>query len=281
MKQFLYALSFICFLIFINCKTDPKKDLEIDSSEIVAKESALTNLPDTEAGDIVGKAIEKMGGMENWESKNTISYNKTIKFFDSIGQQLREVKQLHEYQLKPELKIKISWEEDGDKYYILNNGDEARKYKNNELMMSEEDKNSAWNSSFGSHYVATIPFKLTDEGAVLEYSGIDTLSNGKVVRGVTTTYKQGAGSAAGKHTWIYYFDKDTFEPAGNFLDYGDGYSFIINESFVEVDGIVLMNNRKSYNTNAEQELLFLTTEYTYDNYKFNQDFGEDYFEFKK
>ncbi|SDB34063.1 hypothetical protein SAMN03097699_0793 [Flavobacteriaceae bacterium MAR_2010_188] len=278
MKTTSYTCVLCISLLFMNCKTDSHKDTDTQSSEIMIKESAIKNLPDSEAGEVIRKAINQMGGMENWESKKTLSYNKIIKFFDSTGTQLREVKQLHEYQLQPELKIKITWEEDGDSYESINNGTQAWKFKNGEQMTSEEDKNGAWNSTFGSHYVATMPFKLTDQGAQFQYIGLDTLAKGEIVHNVKTTYAKGAGSAAGFHTWWYYFDKDTYQPVANFLDFGDGFSYIHNESFTEVDGIKLPHKRKSYRTNEARELLYITTDYSYEDYEFDKVFDEGYFE---
>lgn len=278
MKSINYFLILIIATIFLNCKNNTKEDIHNQLADTTEKFSAIKNLPDSEAGEIVKKTIARMGGMNNWENKKTLSYSKTIKFFDSTGKELREIKQLHDYQLQPQLKIKISWEEDGDKYESINNGSQAWKIKNGEEMTNEEDKKSAWNSTFGGHYVATMPFKLTDKGTNLEYLGIETLANGKRAHNIKTTYNEGAGSSAGMHTWWYYFDEKTYQPVGNFLNYGDGFSLIINESFTDVDGLQLPHKRKSYRTNAEREMLSITTDYIYEDYEFDRTFDNNYFE---
>jgi len=157
----------IIFLV-ISCKNSEKKEGNIEKQ--VAKDSSqLDNLPKNEAGNIVKESIEHAGGLENWNNKKTLTYTKTIQFVNENGEVEREIKQLHEYKFKPELKVKITWEEDGDKYSIINDSQQAKKYKNGVALEDEESLNSAWNSSFGSQYVMCMPFKLTDPGTVLKY----------------------------------------------------------------------------------------------------------------
>lgn len=268
-----YLIALILMLCVLSCKDGTRKETTPETAM-----NPLDRLPDTEAGEIVRKAIEHTGGMDEWQKKKTLGYTKIFKFYDSTGTQLRELRQLHEYQLQPGLKMRISWEEDGNRFAVVNNGSQAWKLKNGEVMTGEDDKNSAWNSSFGSHYVATMPFKLTDLGTNLEYMGLDTLSSGRVVHNVKTTYDKGAGSSGGFHTWWYFFDKDSYGQAANFLDFGGGYSYVVNESFTEVDGIIMNRERKSYKTNAQREPQYLTTAYLYEDYVFDKVLEDDYFE---
>lgn len=262
----------------IGCKNSENEE---NKEQQVAREiSQLDNLPKNEAGNIVRKSIEKAGGWENWNNKNTLTYTKTIQFINENGEIEREIKQLHEYKLKPELKIKISWEEDGDKYAVINNSKQAKKYKNGVALNDEESMNSAWNSSFGSQYVMCMPFKLTDPGTVFKHEGIDTLKNGKVVHAVKTTYKEGAGSAAGIHIWTYYFDKDNYELVGNFLDYGDGYSYTQYEKIEEIDGIRVNTARKSFNANSINVITQLTTNYINEDIQFDLKMDDAKFEIK-
>lgn len=272
-KRSIFLLVLI--VMVLGCKSEVEQQTEAQSHKMV--KSAIHNLPENKAGEVVKKAIDKMGGMAEWENKKTLSYTKIIRQYDSLGNQIREIEQLHEYRFHP-LQLKISWKEGGDKFEVLNNGQQAWKFKNGMQQKSEVDKNSAWNSTFGSHYVVSMPFKLTDKGTILEYVGIDSLHNGQKVHSVKTTYEQGAGSSAGFHTWWYYFDLNDYTPAGNFLDFGDGFSYIVNESFTNIDGITLPHIRKSYSTNADRVLLYLTTDYEYTDYEFNKRFDQNYFE---
>tara|TARA_R100000935_G_scaffold21665_1_gene40092 strand:- start:8460 stop:9302 length:843 start_codon:yes stop_codon:yes gene_type:complete len=272
------SLILLVMLAVSSCKNSEKdENIEVQEAPEI---SQLDNLPKNEAGDIVRKSIESAGGWEYWNNKKTLTYTKVIQFVDEKGEAEREIKQLHQYKLKPELKMKISWEEEGDNYEIINNSQQAIKYKNGVALEDEESINSAWNSSFGSQYVMCMPFKLTDPGTVLKYEGVDTLKNGKLVHAVKTTYKKGAGSSAGKHIWTYYFDKNSNELLANFLDYGDGYSYIQNEKIEKNDGIKLNTERKSFKANSIDEITQLTTNYRNEDIQFDLKMDDAMFEIK-
>lgn len=272
------SMFLLTTLLFIGCKNSEKEE-NLDK-QVVKEKSQLDKLPENEAGSIVRKSIENAGGWENWNSKKTLTYTKIIQFVNENGEVEREIKQLHEYKLKPELKMKIRWEEDGDKYAIINDSKQAKKYKNGVALEDEESMNSAWNSSFGSQYVICMPFKLTDPGAVLKYEGIDTLENGKLVHAVKTTYEEGVGSAAGKHIWTYCFDKDNYELVANFLDYGDGYSYTQYEKIEEKDGIRVNTARKSFKANSINDITQLTTNYRNEDIQFDLKMDDAMFEIK-
>lgn len=279
-KQKGCVFTLMILLVLIGCRNENKTDAQNVGNEVVDN-SIPPNLPNSEAGAIVKKAIDFSGGWKSWSDKRTLTYTKKMQFFDALGNQPREASQLHQYQLRPRFKASITWEENGTVHQIINNGNQAWKFENGKLMTDKEDVNSAWNSSFGSHYVICIPFKLADPGTILTYAGIDTLANKQIVHSIKVVYEKGAGSAGGMHTWWYYFDKDTFKPEANFLDYGDGQSYTQYDSFTEVDGVKINHVRKSYKTNANRDLLYVSTIYTNENIRFNEDFDEGLFEIKK
>lgn len=277
MQLFKQGIFLLGAILLIGCASEGE-DSASDKESIHYEVSPLERLPDQEAGNVVKKAIEEAGGWEKWADKKTLSYTKVIQYFDSMGAMEREIRQLHQYRLHPHLKIKISWEEDGNDYTIINNGQQAWKLKNGQQLTEQSDINHAWNSSFGSHYVMCMPFKLTDPGTVLTYEGLDTLANGQVVHSIKTTYKEGAGSAAGIHTWWYYFDKDDYGLAANFLDYGDGFSYTQYEAFAEIEGIKLNKERKSYSTSADRDLEYVKTVYKNENIQFDVELDNVRFE---
>lgn len=239
--------------------------------------SPMERLSDNEAGNIVRQAIEEAGGWEKWENMKTLSYTKVIQQYDSTGAKKKEVRQFHQYQLHP-LKIRFDWEDEGDKYTIINNGQQAWKYKNGKEMTEEADVNNAYNSSYGSHYTMCMPFKLTDPGTVLTYEGTDTLPNGQEAHVIKTTYNEGAGSAAGMHTWWYYFDTDTNMLTANLLDYGDGITYTHYDSFADVQGIKLNKQRKSSAANTDKILNPVRSVYLNKNIRFNEELKDSLFE---
>jgi len=276
-KQVIILLILPFLLVIVNCKNDSKTTSKMGIDKV--DETVITmNLPDNDAGDIIQKAINFSGGWEQWANKKNLSYTKKITYFDSLENKIREVKQLHQYQLKPNLKMRISWEQDGNLYEIRNNGEQALKFKNGEVLSGEEINNSAWNSSYGSHYVMCIPFKLTDPGTILTYEGLDTLAANHVVHSIKVIYEKGAGSAAGMHTWWYYFDNHNYKLIANFLDYGNGFSYTQYESFKEVANIKINQQRKSYRTNKNRDLLYIGTVYTNENIQFDTTFEEGLFD---
>lgn len=253
-KTFQLLIGLLSLSVISGC------DYSTQNESVNEETAASLNLADNEAGQAVRQAIEWAGGWDAWQDKKSLSYTKVIQYFDSTGNQEREVRQLHQYRLQP-FAVRISWQDAGDDYVIINNGEQAWKLRNDTVMTAQADVNNAWNASFGSHYVMGMPFKLADPGTVLTYEGTDTLHNGKVVHSIKIDYEEGAGSAAGMHHWWYYLAVEDNSLAANFLDYGDGYTYTQYEAFTEVDGIKLNKERHSYTSNADRELLFRRTLY--------------------
>ncbi|MFC4723011.1 DUF6503 family protein [Geojedonia litorea] len=269
--------TFCMLLIFVisSCKEQEKSGSQVENDR-VGSESSLS-LTNSEADLIVNKAIAFAGGLDAWKSKKSLSYTKLIQNYDSLGNLTREISQLHQYQLQPSFKAKMSWEDNGDAFVIINNGKRAWQLKNGEVLTSEEATNSAWNSSFGSHYVIGMPFKLKDPGTILTYEGVDTLSNGEVVHAIKATYEKGTGSSGGMHTWWYFFDKNTYELKANFLDSGNGYSITQYFGYDTIDTIKINKQRKSYRSNENRDLVVLGTVYSNTNIEFNVHFEDGYF----
>lgn len=241
--------------------------------------SPMDRLPDNKAGETVRKAIDFVGGWAAWENKNTFSFYKVIEQIDSTGQVKKTLRQLHQYQLRPHFKARLSWEENEDQFVIINNGKQAKKYKNGKELTDDKSKNQAWNASFGSNYVVSMPFKLTDPGVHLSYDGIDTFSN-KVVHAIKVEYEKGAGTSGGMHTWWYYFDENNQDLVAFYLDYGNGQSLTTYEKFETVDGIRIHNYRNSYDSNEAQEMVLLKTIYKNEEMKFDDVLDDELFEIK-
>ena len=264
-------LILLTILLSMGCKNDSKK---------VSKEIPIeaSNQDLSEAEKLVDEAINHSGDMSNWGAKRTFSYTKNIQNYDSTGTLLRTVAQVHKYQLKPSFKANISWEQDGNKHEIVNNGRQAWKLINGKIQDDEAAVNTAWNSSFGSQYMVSMPFKLKAPGTILNYEGIDTLSNNRIVHKLKVTYEKGAGSSGGMHTWYYFLNTDNYQFEANFLDHGKGFSYTDYETFVEVDGISITKERKSYGSNENMETTYLKTIYNNSNIQFDVELPEELFE---
>jgi hypothetical protein len=255
----------------LSCKGDFKKDNATEQAE-----SSSSNL--SEAEELVNNAINHSGGMENWISKKTLSYVKNIQSYDSEGNLIRTVAQLHRYQLKPSFKANMTWEQDGNKHEIINNGKQSWKLVNGKVQEDEASVNTAWNSSFGSQYMVSMPFKLKAPGTILNYEGIDTLSNNRIVHKLKVTYEKGAGTSGGMHIWYYFLNTDSYEFEANFLNHGKGYSYTDYETFIEVDGISVTKERKSYASDATMKPIYLKTIYRNTDIEFDTEFPKKLFE---
>ncbi len=249
-----------------------------NETELPLTTASISNLPNNQAGTIIKKAIEGAGGWDAWTSKGALSYVKIITFYDSTGKVSRISRQLHEYNLHPKFQARISYEENGKNYVIINNGEQAWKLEDDVIMTDEGSKNSSWNSSFGSHYVMCMPFKLADNGTQFGFEGVTTLPNGKEVNSIKVNYKEGAGSSALFHTWWYFFDLTTNELVANFLDFTNGYDYTEYLAFITVDGIKLNQQRRSYKSDSIRQEIQVSSSYVNEEIQFVEGFAPSYFE---
>jgi len=237
----------------------------------------MDRLPDNKGGEVVRKAIDYAGGWDAWETKQNFSFYKKITQLDSTGNVRKQVKQLHQYNMKPHFQAKMSWNMDEADYVIINTGERAKKYENGDWLKDDKSEKEAWNSSYGSNYVIQMPFKLTDPGTIINYDKIDSTTFGRPVHAVKVEYEEGAGSTGGMHDWWYYFDVETYDLVANYLDYGEGHSLTTYETFEDVGGIRIHKKRLSHSSNENKEIVLLRTIYENEEMNFDQEFDESLF----
>ncbi|MDG1105009.1 MAG: hypothetical protein P8N26_02490 [Cyclobacteriaceae bacterium] len=276
-RNFILLIVVGSLIVIQSCK--PKKTIEekLPSAAGLNEAASVERLPNDAIGDIVKKAITVSGGWENYQKKQTFSFHKVIQHYDSTGTMLREVKQLHQYRLQPRFQARLTWNMDGHDYVIINNGEEAWMLIDGQRSAEDKDINEAWNTSFGSHYVMFMPFKLADPGVIFKNEEIDTLSHGQIVNSVNVNYEPGAGSSAGFHNWHYYFNIDNGRPVGNFLDYGSGKSYTKYITWQEVAGIRLGEKRSVYGVSIDNEIGYLKTVYINESMEFDLEMADELF----
>ncbi len=216
-----------------------------------AQQSPMDLLPKDKAGDVVRRSIAYHGGWQAWDAKRTMTFKKTTtKFKDDGGADNVRV-QMHQYMMHPGPKMRMSWDDKGQKVVMVNHGWEAWKTIDGKNMPSTTDRNGARNSTFGAHYVVSMPFKLTDRGVHLKYLGTEKL-NGILTDRILVTYDKGAGDAGGLHTWWYYFDAKTGRLVANMLKYdASRYDWTEYGDEKEVAGIRFPMLRTSYHADEE------------------------------
>ncbi|MFN2385543.1 MAG: hypothetical protein ABR576_04565 [Thermoanaerobaculia bacterium] len=237
----------------------------------VASEAPAASRLTGQAGEVVRKSIEHVGGWKAWNSKRTVQFRKTVTRYRPDGKIERHRVQTHQYVLRPEFRGRIEWEEEGKRVVMINDGNDAWKIVDGLPGKTQEDRNSARNNTFGSHYVFGMPFKLTDRGAILQYEGRVPLGRTTADR-IKVTYERGAGDAGGLHTWVYFFDAGTGRLLANNLQYGEGkydYTEYLDER--PTGDLLLPMRRLGYNANAKGKLGRRNSEIIYEDVRWNVD----------
>lgn len=220
----------------------------------IADAPARDRLPHDRAVEIVRRAIDD-AGRDAWSRTRTVQFRKTTVRFKPDGSVERKRVQLHHYALRPVLQMRVEWEEDGKQIVLVHDGANAWKQVDGVLGQSEADTKQARNTTFGSHYVFSMPFKLADAGAHLEYAGEERLRDGNRVEKVRVTYERGIGDAGGEHVWTYYFDARTGRLCANHLNYAPGkYDYTEYLDDKNVDGLRLSTRRYGYNADAHGKI---------------------------
>lgn len=216
----------------------------------------LERLPDDEAGELIRRAIRAHGGWDAWSALRSVEYRKVTVQLDDRGRPADSTVERHRYALDPGPRMRIDRLEEGEEssVVLINDGDEAWKLDGGEVDRGWGATDEARNSTFGSHYVFSQPFKLTDAGARFTALGRDTLPEGIPVDAVRVRYDPGVGSSGGMHTWVYYFDPETGRLAGYRFGEGDEVEsdrFTVYGDFRQVGGVVLYGRRTAYEVGAD------------------------------
>ena len=208
-------------------------------------------LPPGPAGDTVRRSIAHHGGMAAWAGKTTVQFHKTTTKFAADGKVDRRPTQLHRYVLRPRLRARVDWDEDGKHIVLINDGGQGVKFVDGTRATADADVNQARGVTFGSHYVFNMPFKLADPGAQLAPAASRRLADHTFVDAVRVTYAPGAGDAGGLHTWTYFFEARSGRLTANHLTYAPGkYDYTEYHDDIVVDGITLARRRLGFDGDA-------------------------------
>lgn len=256
-----------------SCTTEPT-----ESKPTFEEYADRINQSDSQAIAIVKKSIKYTGGWENYLKIHGIEYDKTLNKADSTGRIIDIVNQRHRYNQFPEFSVRMDWEEGGSSYTVVNDGNQSFKLQDGKVLKDEYHVNSAYNSSYGAHYVLFIPWKLLDPAAKLSYAGTKTLANGKEVESVEVTFNT-ENSTTTDHTWWYYFDKDG-KPVGNFLTSPQGNSYTEYLEYETINGLLFHTKRNSYKSNDDMSEMTLRTVYENHNMNLLPSFDKSLFDIK-
>ncbi|MEO5674175.1 MAG: DUF6503 family protein [Chitinophagales bacterium] len=263
------AVFILISLIACNSTTDKIADKS-------REDNLYSMLPDDTCGHIIKASIINAGGLESWQQKKALSYTKVIQEFDSAGSLLSEITQYHYFQLQPALKMRISWQDKDTGYLVIYDGDSAKKFVNGMQARNTEDYNDAWHSSWGSHYVLNMPFKLADGGANFIFEGTQNILNKKVLA-IKVLYS-GKDTSDKRFPWWYYFDPESKSLVA-YATPGKNEEFGLTEyaGFENAEGLTLPGKRIGFMADKEKKPLYKTTIYINRDFRFFENASDSLF----
>lgn len=214
-----------------------------------------------EAIDLLGKAIEAHGGEKAFEDMSEIQFRKWTQLLDENGDVESETDQLIQFQLKPSLTGKITWEKDSIKHVIEFDGEQTS-YKMGENSVQNSGFLQAKRKEFdAAYYVVMQPWMLLqDENVKLVYEGVRTVFE-KDVQVIRAEY------GSDEDVWWYYFDSKTNLMAGNEVQLKDHRSQIENLSFSQAGNLKFYGQRESYRVDENGNRKFLRAIYSYSDFQ--------------
>ncbi len=170
------VLLFLVAIVAVSCKTDAKKD---------ASASSVTNKKE-KFPTALGKVFEKHGGIDNWRSARTLSFNK--------GEEAHTVD---------------LW----SRKTVINTPDYSLGYNGTDVWLSQKDSTAfRSNPSFYYNlffYFYAMPFVLADDGITYE----DTkplVFEGKEYPGIKISYEANVGNSS-EDNYIIYYNAETYQ----------------------------------------------------------------------
>jgi len=251
-----YFLIFFSLLLF-GCQTEVVEN-DSDPYEKIEDESARL---------LLQKAVQRAGGIKKWKDKKAIAFEKYVALYDSAGNTEQATWQQHRYAYQPNSKIEIAWKKDSQVYKIAADDSGIKRLVNGQKDATANAQ-SLENSVLSATFVISLPFKLLDEGVQLSHMGTKVIENGLEVEVLKAVYNaKQHDNHSNQDIWELYFETKSYKMIGYQVQHDDHISYVLNESFMTVDGLLFPHLRKSYRVNEEGEKLFLRAAYEYKNYK--------------
>lgn len=251
-NQYLFLFYLLLMLAFAACRPN--------TSSTPTPTDPFAHIQDMQAKDLLSKAIARAGGLDKWQSINTLSFQKYFMLYDSSGQKEYEVLQTVDYTFQPAEQVEINWNDSGTSHKMVYQNEQVVKTVNSQVDTSANQQ-SLLNSVQSATFVISIPFKLLDKSATVSYAGVDTLENNQVVEVLKVTYTPESD------TWWHYFAQGDYAQIGYMVQHADHFSYVKNLRFSIVEGIIFPQERESYRVDSEGNLLYLRAKYLYRDYK--------------
>ncbi len=251
-----YVFYALCWTLILGCASS-KTSLD-----------PYAHINDQQVVSILKKSFSTLGGLENWQNKKELHYQKRTKNLAESGEIESEIFQSHDYYYRDPSSINISWKGDDSKSHKIKSVDnQVIKYVADKPD-SSADPSALNNSITVSLFVINVPFKMIDKGVLLSYEGKESLEDGQEVDVIKAVYDADKNP---HHTqsdiWWYYFDTQDARMVAYLIRHDGHYSYIKNLDYTTVSGFLLPTSRGSYLVDEDRRVLHTKTEYEYLNWQ--------------
>ena len=250
------------FILAINCS------LLIGCASTKASLDPYAHIDDKKVVAILKQSFATLGGLENWQSKKELHYQKLTRNLKESGETESQVFQSHDYYYGDQASINISWIEDNDEVHKIKSvANQAIKYVDDKSD-SSADQATLNNSITVSLFVINVPFKMIDKGVELSYEGKETLEDGQEVDVIKAVYNADTNPHHTKSDlWWYYFDTKDARMVAYFIFHDGHFSYIKNLDYTTVSGFLLPTKRGSYLVDENRQILRKKVDYEYLNWQ--------------
>lgn len=241
-------LLFLFFIIFLAC------------------DSNLPNqIKDPELRDVLTKIIDRAGGIEAYNSLDSLSFVKRTVLYHSVDSLENDYTQQIKFIFKPQLSGSITWSDSIDVYRINYANNRSTKSVNG--IDSGEKEEGLRQTVMSSYFTLFIPFKLLDPGVKLKYLGKEEFSarNVHVIKADFDPSKHDNHSTS--DSWWIYFDSETYEMLGYLVYHAPTYALVVNRSKADQSPINFDSKRETYRVDSLKNKQFLRAEFEYTQFK--------------
>ncbi len=228
---------------------------------------AFAHIADVQVRDLLANAIQQAGGIDRWQSKAMLKFDKKTVLYHADGSVELASDQQHTYTYGASEDIEISWSKDGQHHQLSSIDGMVTKLVD-QVPDTTISPSAATNTVLSAVYVISLPFKLLHPQINLTYEGIDTLGAGQEAHVLRAQYQPAETTSYDtEDIWWHYYRTDDHTQIGYKVQHADHISYVANLAFTRANGILFPTERKSWRMNEDGSLSYLRAAYAYSNYQ--------------
>lgn len=223
----------------------------------------------TEVDPKLAPFIEAAGGLDRWKKVTSFSFQKETEMYKADSTVELSYKQVHTFSNYPEFTYRIEYLDDEKNRMMEEKAGKVSYYENGAEVSDPELVKKAAKSLQTAYYVIGLPFKFTDQGPkVINVQEENNPELGPVITVKLDQYEEGKRK---DEDWWVYFDPELKTMRGYLIYHDDRYSYLLNESDINVNGFTLPVYRKGMAMNSNRTVSYLRTKYLYSDYQIEID----------